>query len=274
MISLKLIVQQMLAASQPGGGEHQLSIPGELSGTSWAMPPQPQTRVLLHRGCHLSEELPALLQEAVPGLTVVLQDGELASHCNTTQDPPVRVVLLVVVHDRCFENDAVLRSLQFALEHKIRVALLHEADAEHGGCPFGSIMAQCPPDLQRMRGCDDAKLFGPIAVEYSRGPYQPVSIRLLAKSLGAVHAEKADGAWSAGACHRRALHAMLAMCKRPASTQTSHEITQAAAADGGWGVFGAATDEVFTAGHSTTNPLRAVGTVPAAPADSQKDRVV
>jgi hypothetical protein len=47
-------------------------------------------------------------------------------------------------------------------------------------------MGQCPPELMQIRGYSDMKLFDAIAVQWSRGPHQPVSIRLLAKSLGAT----------------------------------------------------------------------------------------
>ena len=168
------------------------------------MPKQPQTRVLLHRGCHLSndtsDELPRLLAELMPDMVVQLMDddqegaevplllADAAAQAGGRGEVVTR--LLVVVHDKCFENDGVVRSLTFALTNKIPVALLHEADAEHGGCTFGCIINQCQPELKQIVGFDGMKLFGPIAVQWSRGPHQPVSIRLLAMSLGATAAQQ------------------------------------------------------------------------------------
>jgi hypothetical protein len=202
IISLKQIVQQMLLVMQPGGGALELSIPGELSGTSWEMPRCPRTRVLVHRGCHLSDELPDLLQQIVPGMAVALLDDGGADEvpqfladaaAQAGRRVEVATHLLVVVHDKCFDNARVVTSLQFALTNKIAVALLHEADAEYGGCPFGSIVEQCPLGLRQISGFSGMKLFGPIAVQWSRGPHQSASIRLLAKSLGAVPAQQQRG---------------------------------------------------------------------------------
>jgi hypothetical protein len=145
----------------------------------------------------MSDDLPRLLAELLPNMVVQLMDDDregtevpllLADAAARAVDGHVDSFtrLLVVVHDKCFENDSVVRSLTFALTNKIPVALLHEADADFGGCTFGSIINQCQPELMRIAGFDGMKLFGPIAVQWSRGPHQPVSIRLLAKSLGAT----------------------------------------------------------------------------------------
>jgi hypothetical protein len=217
MISLKQIVQQMMVAAQRADGEHRLCIPGELSTTSLEMPTQPQTRVLLHSGCHLSkdmsDELPRLLAELVPSMVVQLMDGDQAgaevpllladAAAQTDERAEVATRLLVVVHDKCFENASVVRSLTFALTNKIPVVLVHEADADFGGCTFGSIINQCQPELKQIAGFDGMKLFGPIAVQWSRGQHQPVSIRLLAMSLGATAAQQ-----------QRLCHSGIAACCR------------------------------------------------------------
>jgi hypothetical protein len=161
----------------------------------------------------MSDDLPRLLAELLPNMVVQLMDDDREG----TEVPPlladaagqaggrgeVATRLLVVVHDKCFENDSVVRSLTFALTNKIPVVLLHEADAEHEGCPFGSIINQCQPELKQIVGFDGMKLFDPIAVLWSRGPHQPVSTRLLAKSLGATAAQQ-----------QRLCHSGIATCCR------------------------------------------------------------
>jgi hypothetical protein len=200
MVSLRQIVQQMLVASQPAGERPELCIPGELSTITLAMPTQPPgIRVLLLSRCHLSDELPGLLKQAVPEIEIELMEddagsdavpGLLAGATTNAASSSQAVCLLAVVHDGCFQDKRVVRSLQFALEHKVPIALLHEADAANRGCTFGTIIGQCPSDLMQTRGHGGMKLFDAIAVQWSRGPHQPVSIWLLAMSLGAEAAQR------------------------------------------------------------------------------------
>jgi hypothetical protein len=133
-----------------------------------------------------------LMDDDQEGAEVPLLLADAVAHAGGRGEVATR--LLVVVHDKCFENGSVVRSLTFALTNKIPVVLLHEADAEHEGCPFGSIInqcdASCQPGLKQIVGFDGMKLFDPIAVLWSRGPHQPVSTRLLAKSLGATAAQQ------------------------------------------------------------------------------------
>jgi hypothetical protein len=162
--------------------------------------------------------------------------------------------LLVVVHDKCFENDLVVKSLTFALTNKIPVALLHEADADHGGCTFGSIINQCQPGLKQIVGFDDMKLFGPIAVQWSRGPHQPVSIRLLAKSLGARVApphQRLCGAIAGAFAQRRARSTQLPteLTGHGGGTIASHD----GQAEVGW--HHGVESRTGEAGTYATNPL-------------------
>jgi hypothetical protein len=284
MISLKQIVQQMLVAAQPGGKQEldiKLSIPGELSGTRWEMPRSPSMRVLLHHGCHLSNELPSLLQQAVPGMAVaLLNDGgagevpqllaDAVGNVHVDERTEVSTKLLVVVHDKCFENARVVKSIEFALIHKISIALLHEADADNQGCTFGSIIGQCPPDLMQISGFAGMKLFGPIAVQWSRGPHQPVSLRLLAKSLGAIAVQQRQcGGCRIAECQRTLGSALASLRARTRSQrdlplkQGETELTSmgrtsaaAAAASDGWSGFGGPGDAAdVEAPHDTvSNP--------------------
>jgi hypothetical protein len=247
MVSLRQIVQQMLVASQPGGEMPGLCIPGELSTIPLAMPKQPPcARVLLLSRCHLSDELPSLLKQAVPEIEIELMEDDagsdavprlLADAAFNTADGSRTVRLLAVVHDGCFQDDCVVRSLTFALENKVPIALLHEADAGNRGCTFGTIIGQCPSELMQIRGHGGAKLFDAIAVQFSRGPHQPVSMRLLAMSLGA---EAAQRQWpkSPMPCLRRLQHASMQICqpKHRSSQDSGIQLDTIATDDGevGW----------------------------------------
>jgi hypothetical protein len=293
MVSLKQIVQQMLVASQPGGGRPELGIPGELSAIPLAMPKQPsRTRVLLLSDCHLSDELPSLLKEVVPEIEIELMGDDAGSNAvpRLLADAALdaagdstdgSVCLLAVVHDGCFQNDRVVRSLQFALESKVRIALLHEADTAHRGCTFGTIIGQCPPELMQIRGHGDMKLFDAIAVQWSRGPHQPVSVRLLAMTLGAEEGQRNS---AARVCVRscclaaQAARACSPMGRGAAASgdddgsnwtrgvegsSMSTDLDLAADATG-WEVFGAGADKSFE------NPLHAgLSTVEPAAGNSQ-----
>jgi hypothetical protein len=97
----------------------------------------------------------------------------------------------------------VVASIRYALTQQIPVTLVHEADADYSGCDFGTIMGQCPPDLKQIRGFNGLKLFDPIAVQWSRGAHQPVSVRLLAMSLGAITQQTPHAASTGeGVCRR------------------------------------------------------------------------
>jgi hypothetical protein len=206
----------------------------------------PCARVLLLRRCHLSDELPGLLKQAVPEIEIELMGDDtgsdgvprlLADAAFNTAGSSRTVRLLAVVHDGCFQDDCVVRSLAFALENKVPIALLHEADAGNRGCTFGTIIGQCPSELMQIRGHGGAKLFDAIAVQFSRGPHQPVSIRLLAMSLGA---EAAQRQWpkSPMPCLRRLQHASMQICqpKHRSSQDSGIQLDTIATDDGevGW----------------------------------------
>jgi hypothetical protein len=207
MISLKQIVQQMLVSALSSTAAPQLLIPGELTSLHFAKPTQPRINILLHAGCLLSGDLPTLLDSAVAGITTTPMPSngndipeELRSAVNR-EDGEVR--LLVVVHAGCFDSACVVASIRHALTQQIPITLVHEADADYSGCDFGTIMGQCPPDLKQIRGFNGLKLFDPIAVQWSRGAHQPVSVRLLAMSLGAITQQTPRAASTGeGVCRR------------------------------------------------------------------------
>ena len=223
LVSLKQIVQQLLTASLRGdidGTEDPfcgLRLAGEVTSKSFHMPAhQPKVRVLMHSGCHLSDELPALLQTAVPGIEVGFVGvvvGSIDDRLNHPSADDIRwaraseatggwdpkfssdelkagaadgIRLLVVVHDGVFEDPRVVASLRMALNSRVPCILVHEADTNHRGCDFGMVIQQCPPGLNHIKGFDNMELFGPIAVGWTRGAHQLVSVLELAQALGAA----------------------------------------------------------------------------------------
>jgi hypothetical protein len=163
-----------------------------------------------------------------------------------------------------------VRSLAFALENKLPIVLLHKADAGNCGCTFGTIIGQCPSELMQIRGHGGAKLFDAIAVQFSRGPHQPVSTRLLAMSLGAKAAQRQ---WlkSPMPCLRQMCRSMARPVKKPVNSteliRTRHSGAATAAEDDptremGWSVFdeesGAASANEQNPGalrRATLNPM-------------------
>jgi hypothetical protein len=265
----------------------QLHLRDELSSTKWEVRVPTQTRVLLHAGCHLSDELPGLLKQSVAGIVVQrMDDGggtavpRLLTDAVAQPDGNAQggTRLLVVVHDGCFENDKVVSSLEYALTHNIPVVLVHEADADYRGCTFGSIINQCPPNLQKIVGFGGMKLFGPIAVQWSRGHHQPVSIRLLAKSLGATKEVRRrwqgagaqlcrsglDCATRAGARVRSKLQAVRGDGNDKASGGDGPMIVSADGRVRGWSVFGSPGDcrDTQSGGSAAGEPTNPICTNP------------
>jgi hypothetical protein len=226
LVSLKQIVQAMLLASTITGNnagstqqqsnkiqrELELSscavyVSGEIDSLAYAIAKKTAPCVLLHSGCHLTEELQSLLKTAVSGLDMRVVDGD-SSHGDETSivdgecdiagilsgggDPEHPVILVVVVHRGCFKNIRVVRSLLLALETKTQIVLVHESDETNRGCDFGEVIATCPVPVKNIRGFNGQKVFEPIAVQWTRGAHQPVSVRILALALGAQAASSAD----------------------------------------------------------------------------------
>jgi hypothetical protein len=240
LVSLKQIVTSMLLAR--AGGKHQaelrehvksaaklstrttepalptaqaladqsaVCVHGEIDSLKYAIPTRTAPRVLLHSGCHLTEELPGLLKAAVSGVDVLVIEGDssdgdghvasaesdiamilrdTADGASAAAQPATAtrpVVLIVVIHRDCFKDVRIVRSLLLALQTKTQIVLVHESDAKSHGCDFGEVIANCPPAVKAVRGHNDQKIFDPIAVQWTRGAHQPVSVRVLAQALGA-----------------------------------------------------------------------------------------
>jgi hypothetical protein len=203
-------------------------VSGEIDSAAYAMPAKAAPLVLMHSACHLSGELQSLLKGAVPGLVVqaiggdtsggdststaggesdiasILNGGRRTSRTRAFSSAMARrpaaatqrVILVVVVHRDCFKDTRVVRSLLLALETKTQIVLVHESDAKNRGCSFEEVIANCPPAAKAARGFNNQKLFEPIAVQWTRGPHQAVSVRILAMALGA---QQLTGANAAGA---------------------------------------------------------------------------
>ena len=218
-VSLKQIVQSMLLARHDQGGAGELPkalgpagqlkaecgvyVAGEIDSLLYHMPRGAAPRVLLHSKCHLTEDLQRLLAVAVGGLDLQIVDGDSSGDVESAgsgeagaesdvgrilREPAVvarPVVLLVVVHRGCFKQVRVVLSLQLALQTKTQIVLVHESDVKNAGCDFGEVIGSCPPALKDVRGRNGQKIFDPIAVQWTRGAHQPVSVRVLAQALGA-----------------------------------------------------------------------------------------
>jgi hypothetical protein len=225
VVSLKQIVQSMLLAKHGQGGADKLPkalgpasqlkaecgvyVSGEIDTLPCHMPRGAAPRVLLHSECHLTEDLRRLLAGAVGGLDLQVVDGdssvdvEVASAGEADAESDVGrilraaavaahpVILLVVVHRGCFKQVRVVRSLLLALQTKTQIVLVHESDVKNNGCTFSDVIGSCPPAVMGLRGYNGQKVFEPIAVQWTRGAHQPVSVRILAQALGAKLASTA-----------------------------------------------------------------------------------
>jgi hypothetical protein len=178
---------------------------GEIDSLPYEMPRANPPRILLLGGCHLSADLQTLLKGAVSGIDLVVvdsssgsggpvgasvdeglsMDDHLRPGSGSDESGAPKTVLVAVVHRGCFCNPHLVSSLRLALRHKTEVVLVHESDTNRSGCEFGEIIGACPAELKGMRGHNDQRLFDPIAVAWTRGAHQPVSVRLLALALGA-----------------------------------------------------------------------------------------
>jgi hypothetical protein len=228
LVSLKQIVQSMLLASAVGkvlhrvgsfelagkstvqelvkGAAADMFVRGEIDSLPYDIARRTAARVLLHSGCHLTEELQSLLKGAVSGLDMQVIDGDSGGGDDpsvvSTESDIARilrddasgdsaaahqhpVVLVVVVHRGCFKDMRVVRSLLMALRAKKQIVLVHESDENNRGCDFGEVITTCPPAAKSERGFHNQKLFDPIAVQWTRGAHQAVSVRILALALGA-----------------------------------------------------------------------------------------
>jgi hypothetical protein len=155
LVCLKQIVQQMLLAELPqgvGAGARsdacQVWVPREIESRRFQLPGgagNSCARVVLHRGCYLSDELPALLKGVIGNcdrnFQFVFPSGdEAAGKLHFQLAPGESVCLLVVVRAGAFTDPRLARSIHSALKRKVRVVLLHYL---HLDCytPFCCVLA-------------------------------------------------------------------------------------------------------------------------------------
>ena len=81
--------------------------------------------------------------------------------------------------------------MRFALDAEVPLLLLHENDQANGGCEFGRFFQTTPQDLidPEPHGRSHDKLYSQLALALYSGPFWPVSVALVAKSLGARSVE-------------------------------------------------------------------------------------
>jgi len=91
---------------------------------------------------------------------------------------------MLLLNRHTFSNDALAACLRL---HTAEVLLVHCPDPADGGCEFGKILDQCPPDLVR------SGFFRELAKPwYHSQPENDVSIALIAKSLRATPQRRAS----------------------------------------------------------------------------------
>lgn len=96
-------------------------------------------------------------------------------------------VLLLYLTRTTFEGaagDALMSELRHLLARKLPYAMVHEADADAGGCAFGFFFSQAAR-IDRLQQLVDAGLFGPLSVLWhAAGDYHVVSVRQALVALG------------------------------------------------------------------------------------------
>ena len=163
------------------------------------------------------------------------------------------MILIVVIHRGCFKDVRVVRSLLLALQTKTQIVLVHESDVESRGCDFGEVIANCPPAVKAVRGHNDQKIFDPIAVQWTRGAHQAVSVRILAQYLGAHVACAASACGDLVFCLPRAQDALKGSQGGKQSKRAKQAEIEFAVSLPGRGA-GAASENAGGAGAGTANP--------------------
>ena len=129
---------------------------------------------------------------------------------------------------------------------------------------FGEVIANCPPAVKAVRGHNDQKIFDPIAVQWTRGAHQAVSVRILAQYLGARPAGTVGARGELAFCRERARGALKRLLARARSLRQPNQPKHAnpaeedfagiASRERGWSSFGNAGD----GGGANPNSLAAV----------------
>jgi hypothetical protein len=172
-----------LPTAQALAGQSGVYVHGEIDSLKYAIPRQTAPRVLLHSGCHLTEELQSLLKAAVSGVDVLVIEGDNSDgggHIASAESDVARIlrgssaaappVLVVVVHRDCFKDIRIVRSLVLALQTKTQIVLVHESDVKQRGCDFGEVIANCPQAVKSVRGFNDQKVIARRPVPNPRPP--------------------------------------------------------------------------------------------------------
>jgi hypothetical protein len=108
--------------------------------------------------------------------------------------------MLLYLNQHTFSRPQLIEELRMMQSKGGAIVMTHENDGERGGCEFDAIFSATPQDLI------DNKLYGPLAIALHPGEYRVVSMRLLARALGAQLGDSAccdsrlldGGPWGAG----------------------------------------------------------------------------
>ena len=122
---------------------------------------------------------------------VVVSTGDVSVRDTTCSDAPLQedgkqVAILVYLNKDTFKDtDCLLcQSIVRSMDNHIPVTLVHENDANKGGCSFGEVMKQTPKQLM----AKPYRIYSEdIAVNlYSIEEYQKISIHQLLSKMGAI----------------------------------------------------------------------------------------
>ena len=124
----------------------------------------------------IAEELKASLHE---GATIRITTHAPASPIDVEEAEPPTHWLLLLSRATFLSNTVLEEELKVALKADFLPVLVHENDAQQGGCEFKEILEMAPDELKELR------LFDPMAVPWHPGVHRAVNLRQLAVKLGA-----------------------------------------------------------------------------------------
>jgi len=134
--------------------------------------------------CSTNPEAHDVAQKLVRGCKGNISVSNMNRPGTVLREDGNHTVMLVYLNKNTFKNSGCLfTSIVRAIDINIRIVLVHENDANKGGCDFWEIIEQTPTELRKKPYNIYEK---DIAVSlYSIEEYQKISIRLLLAKMGA-----------------------------------------------------------------------------------------
>jgi len=146
-----------------------IHVPGEITEKHLTFPAM--VRVYASPNNPGAQEVAKVLQGAIAGIEL------------SAAPPPVATHFLLYLSEETFVGEAgerLANEVRFMMRGGLPIVMLHENDAESGGCEFATFFATTPQDLIANG------LYKALALAYMPGHFRPVSLALIAKKLGAV----------------------------------------------------------------------------------------